>query len=398
MLTFIDVDLDLGLSTATQADQVQLCDLMGDDWSSNPFNAFHDLMADSNFVDMGLEAQNNCPPLDLNIPPYPKYTDKMDNLLRLTGPPDQYLSPSHYDAMSNPPFSLPTASVSSPARMSVTLQTPRLPIWNGNPDQGHQLSVTQCIRQLSELSMSLFEHSTTIPPLSIHDPVPENEDQQETMNNRAKNYSYYSVDETFRVTQELINIYPSFLELFARRKISRSPSADSPPLGGADQIVDYLGPVAPPLSNPLHLDHSAILLILSCHLRVIDIYDQLFKHMKVCIDLKGVVSTQDQACFTAPQLRIGNFVPPMATAVPMQMLLLLHFATSLCDFAVQLDGHIRDPENGCTSAGSSRSNQSEDEVKALSLVSAQKVKERATGMLQHLSFLRGLLLREGHLT
>lgn len=392
---FIDVDLDLDLNTATQADSMPLCGFMGNDWSYNSFDAFPDLMGDPNFMDIVLAAQDDLPSLDVNFSHIPKYPDKM------TDPPNEYVTRSMLDTHFTRSLSPLETSIPLPSLRTVAQQTPKLPVGSGNSDNTHRLSVNECIRRLSELSISLFEYSTTIPPLAIHDPVPQTDDYQATMDSRAKDYSNYTADETFRVTQELIDIYPLFIELFTRRKVFHSSKSSHVPMSPqqpveSEQGVEYLGPVAPPLSNPLHLDHSAILLVLSCHLRLIDIYEQLFKHMKVCIDLKGVGHTQQQGTFTAPRLRIGNYVPPMTTAVTMQMLLLVHFATSLCDFAVALDGHIRKPEDGGTSAGNSPSDQSHHEVKALTLVSAERVKERATGMLQHLHSLRGMMLRDGH--
>ena len=157
-----------------------------------------------------------------------------------------------------------------------------------------------------------------------------------------------------------------------------------------------LGPISPSLSDPLALDHSSILLLISCHLRLIEIYGELFKHMKVCIDQKGVARTPQQTSFTAPTLRIGDYVPPVATSVPMQMLLLLHFATSLCDNAVELEALIREPQGGNESAGSSPNGSNGDGLAALSLASAEKVKDHAFGMLNHLSSLRTMMLRDGH--
>ena len=401
-LTFIVLNLDLDLSKATPPDPLQLSDFTGNEWSCNAFNGFPDLMADPNFMDMDLAGQDDFSSLDVNSSPFPKYADKMDNLLGISGPPNQYFRRFPYDTPSSQSLSSLDASVSPPSLMAAAEQTPQLSVRNGNPDNSHQLSVNKCIRQLSKLSISLFEHSNTIPPLTIHEPIPENEDQQETMNSRAKKYANYSVDETFRVTQELIDIYPSFLELFTKRQVSHSSKSSNvqrtlnSPVD-AEQRFEHFGPVAQPLLNSVNLDHSSILLILSCHLRVIDIYEQLFKHMNACIELRGLTSAQDEPTFMAPQLRIGSYVPPIAAAVPMQMLLLIHFATSLCDFAVELDGNIREPETGCPGAGNSQDGHSRDEAKALSLVSAQKVKERATGMLQHLGSVRGLMLREGHL-
>ena len=281
----------------------------------------------------------------------------------------------------------------SSSQLVLALQTPQLPVWNGCIEpNSQQRSLTQCIRQLSELSMSLFEHSKTIPPQSIHEPVPENEVYQETMNFRSQTYASYSTDETFRLTQELIDIYPSFIDLFTKRKVSHPQARGHT----TEEALERLGPIAPSLSNPLHLDHASILLLLSCHLRLVDIYDELFKHSHVCIKQRGVPGTAAQAQFQMPQLRIGNYVPRSTTAVTMQMLMLFHFATSLSNYAIELDGHIQESEDGYATSESSRSDQGEDGVKALSLVSSKKVKERATAMLQQLAFLREVMLRDGH--
>jgi hypothetical protein len=221
------------------------------------------------------------------------------------------------------------------------------------------------------------------------------------MNARAQDYTNYKVDDTFRLTQELVDVYPSFMDIFTRRKISPASYSNHTaktldPEILLDQSTEPLGPIAPSMSNPLELDHSSILLLISCHLRLIEIYGELFKHMKVCIDQKGVICTSQQASFTAPTLRIGDYVPPATTSTPMQMLLLLHFATSLCDNAVELESHIREPQDWIKSPGSSRNGSTRDGLAALSLASAEKVKDGAMGMLQHLSSLRSMMLRDGH--
>lgn len=194
------------------------------------------------------------------------------------------------------------------------------------------------------------------------------------------------------------------MEMFTRRKVPWSLEASNTqtPSGSTStedgRRGEPLGPMSPSLSNPLHLDHSSILLILSCHLRLMDIYDQLFLHMKVCLKQrgsKGMEYNPKQAYFQAPKLTIGKFVPPPETAVPMQILLLVHFVTTLSDYATELEGHIRQPENGIASSRSFENDRSGNGVAALSLASAQKVKERATGMVQDLGFLRSSMQSEG---
>ena len=372
---------------------------MGSDWCSDPLPAFHDLLHDSTFGDMNFENQSEYSPLEFDLPSFPNFRgpdNKMNNPLQFRSPPptiDRSLDCSPFRR----PFSpLPDPNL-SPLHLAVTLQNSQLPVWAGDVRKNQQ-SIGQCIRRLSDLSVRLYEHGATIPPQSIHNTIPENESYVDVMNARAKVYANYKVDDTLQLTQELIDVYPSFINIFARRKISQaSHSSRTPTNFEPEKVCDQSGaslrPIAPSLSNPLALDHSSILLILSCHLRLIDIYDELFKHMQFCIDQKGAICASQQS-FSAPQLRIGNYVPPMTTSAPMQMFLLLHFATSLCDHAVELEECIREPGDRMESSLRSPNGRNADGMTALSLASAEKVKDRATGMLQHLSSLRTLMLRE----
>lgn len=373
---------------------------MGSEWCSSPLPAFHDLSHDSTFGDMNFENQSEYSPLEFDLQSFPNFRDpgdKMNSLLQLRSPPptiDRSIDGSPF----RQPFSpLPDTNL-SPPHLAVTLQTSQLPVWAVDVRR-HQQSISQCIRQLSDLSVRLYEHSATIPPQSIHDAIPENESYADVMNARAKDYAYYKVDDTFQLTQELIDIYPSFINIFTRRKISQaSHSSHTPTNFVPEKLYDQSGaslrPIAPSFSNPLALDHSSILLVLSCHLRLIEIYDELFKHMQVCIDQKGPICASQQS-FNAPQLRIGNYVPPLTTSTQMQVLLLLHFATSLCDHAVELEKRIQEPGDGIESSPRSPNGRNVDGMTALSLASAEKVKDRAAGMLQRLSSLRTLMLREG---
>ncbi|KAG0647640.1 Isoflavipucine cluster transcription factor [Hyphodiscus hymeniophilus] len=387
-----NIDLGDAFGSAISNQDEESIDI-GANWSYNSYDTFRPMVADPSFVDMGLVGQDELPQLDFTLPALPKYADKMDNVLQLCNPPFDLQSRGLLCSHKLNPVE-PT--LPSPSQPLLAVQTPKIPSWNGHSkEQPQQRSATHCIRQLSELSVSLFEHSNTIPPQSIHDPIPENEVYEEAMSLRAQDYAYYTADETFRVTQELIDIYPSFIELFARRNVSLPEESEAQTSPTGDQRVDRLGPIIPNFSNPERLDHASILLILSCHLRLLDIYDELFKHMEVCIEQRGIVCNPRQATFSAPQLKIGNFTPPVTAAVSMQILMLVHFATSLCDYAVELDRQVQDSENGCANGEILPSDQGGDGARLLSVVSSRQVKERASAMLQHLSSLRALMLREG---
>jgi hypothetical protein len=253
-------------------------------------------------------------------------------------------------------------------------------------------SIGECIKKLSMLSSDLFEHSQTIPPLSIHDPDSVN--QVKSLHPGVDDYSQYVVEETFRLTQTLIDIYPNFLSIFLNRTSTSTPSFGcttdtSPGSSTSSTTPEDTTPTCPSkTSRSKPLDHSSIILLSSCHMRVIDIYDELFKHMGVCIRQRGVALTRRQAQLKAPTLAIGSYIPPLSSAVPMQMLLLVQFASQLSSYASDLVLELE----GEFSVGTAPH---EKTTMALTRAAAANVKERACSMAQELSRMRGALLNAG---
>jgi hypothetical protein len=263
-------------------------------------------------------------------------------------------------------------------------------------------SESSCIRKLSQLSIDLFDHSHTIPPLSMYDSSSDNaqDDSIYFEPQTCQDYSGYRVDETFRLTQNLVDIYPTFLSAFLPHPMSQSSNASS--TWSPDRMSNtYFGTAqhsttdSSKASTLQALDHSSILLILSCHLRLISIYEALFTHMQLCFDQEGHVRTPQQEPFNVPQLKIGDFTPPPSAAIPMQMLLLVQFATRLSNYAVDLASEIGEPEQGTPQSESSNGNSS-NETLALTRAAAENVKSRASRMSQELSTMRIMMLQSGH--
>lgn len=242
--------------------------------------------------------------------------------------------------------------------------------WGYPPQLVDSDASSQCVRKLSQLSIDLYEHWKTIPPQTIHDPLsPENQAKWISL----AGCKDFSLEDTFHHTQTMIEIYPSFLSMFSSQRTEKTREL---------------------------IDHSSVLLILSCHLRLITVYEELFKHMQVCINLKGGPKTLQQAMLNGPQLKIGTYVPPPSSAVPMQMLLFMQFATQLFDFAADLASQIKEPgiatpSLGSSSSASSSSGSPEDPTLALTKSAAENVKGRALSMSQQFSTLRAELLSAG---
>ena len=263
-------------------------------------------------------------------------------------------------------------------------------------------SESDCIRKLSQLSTDLYEHSNTIPPMTIYDPPPADmgDDGVYQGTQGCQDYSKYHVDETLRLTQNLIDVYPAFLNAFLPHLTSQSSNASSTWSSNTNLETAQHPSASSTTSSYKHaiqsLDHSAILLILSCHLRLISIYEALFQHMKICFDERGVVKPPQQATLSVPQLKIGDFTPPPSAAIPMQMLLLVQFASRLFNYAADLASEVREPEQGTPESDSSNGGSSDDTL-ALTRAAAENVKARAGNMSQELGAMRILMLQTGHL-
>ena len=117
--------------------------------------------------------------------------------------------------------------------------------------------------------------------------------------------------------------------------------------------------------------------------------------MQLCFEQGGIARTPQQATLNIPQLKIGDFAPPPSAAVPMQMLLLVQFATRLSNYAADLAEEIREPEEESPQSESSNESSS-NETLALTRAAAENVKSRANNMSQELSTMRVLMLQSGH--
>jgi hypothetical protein len=263
-------------------------------------------------------------------------------------------------------------------------------------------SESNCVRKLSQLSIDLFEHSNTVPPLSIYDSPPRNV-EEDSVYLGPQDYSKYHPDETFRLTQSLVDIYPTFLNAFLPHSTSQSSNASS--TWSSDSMSNtYFETAQHPIASSTSssrsstiqtLDHPSILLILTCHLRLIDIYETLFKHMHACFEQGGIARTPQQATLKAASLKIGSFEPPPSAAIPMQMLLMVQFASQLFNYAADLALEIGESEGGTPSSGSSNGTSSDDTL-ALTRAAAENVKSRASKMSQELGVMRALMLQSGH--
>ncbi|KAK3331808.1 hypothetical protein B0T19DRAFT_472826 [Cercophora scortea] len=149
---------------------------------------------------------------------------------------------------------------------------------------------TQCIRQLAELNVKLYEHAEILPAVTM-DP----NGQLPTSDGRL-----FPIDETFTITQAFID------------------------------VVDRLYPRVGRVSHFVP-DHATVLLLLSCANRVFDIYQIIIGHMKACIAHRVTPVTADGRAISLPKIRIGRYAPPSPAAITMHMLMVILMASNLFD-------------------------------------------------------------------
>jgi hypothetical protein len=352
------------------------------EWMSNPLPAFQNL-PDSTFDDLNLAGQAPFLSMDYSGIQARKEAN-MSRTIKNTSNLADCLPPHRSD--------LDSFGYSTKWGQSFELLGPQ--------------SESDCIRKLSQLSTDLYEHLNTVPPLTIYDPPPTvmGNDRVYQSTENYQDYSNYRVDETFRLTQSLVDIYPTFLNAFLPHPVSQSSNAGS--TWSSDRMSNThfettqnssASSTASSQARTMQtLDHSSILLILSCHLRLISIYEALFLHMKTCFNQGGLSMTPQQATLDVSPLKIGNFVPPPSAAIPMQFLLLVQFASRLFNYAADLASEIGEPEQGTPQSDSSNGNSTDDTL-ALTRASAENVKARASKMSQELGAMRALMLQSGHL-
>ncbi len=99
--------------------------------------------------------------------------------------------------------------------------------------------------------------------------------------------------------------------------------------------------------------------------------------------------TRRQASLKVPQLTIGTYCTPPSSAVPMQMLLLIQFASQLFNYAADLSSEIEGQRSG------HQGSPHEVTTLALTRAAAANVKDRAGYMAQELGTLRGMMLHAG---
>lgn len=256
----------------------------------------------------------------------------------------------------------------------------------------------QLVHQLSVLNIELYESAESMPPQSIHDHA--------TPESKLRDYSKYSLEHLLTLTQTLIDIYPRFMNAFFGRpfpsslRFSNTSNADTADGGTAFSFDESYSrnssaQDAPPDPHKPSPDLSSVLLLISCHLRLVGIWEQLLKHMRVCAHQRGVAVTAGQkaANVSPPRLQIGSFTPPQSAASPMYAVMFSQFAIQLLQYATDLGTEIQGYQNRESQLGNFDIGNS---TAALSLAAVHDVKIRSTEFRQEMGVLSESIMGSGY--
>lgn len=232
-------------------------------------------------------------------------------------------------------------------------------------------------RQLADFSTALAEHASTIPPMSIHDDThicqsctTDNTNESSALIGRTSRCiscygdGVFSIEDTFQLTETLVNLYPRFIadivqfegprqwwrmylptyaeqfpkaseeEIRAARNSDVSSSISNSPVGNSPSPQDSTASRKAVPRPPL--DHASIYLLLSCHNRLIDIWETVFSHLKVRTDkdfAAGRTADIDGRC---AQIKIGSYAPSAASAASLYMTLIMELSERLLEQSKKL--------------------------------------------------------------
>ncbi|KAF4494490.1 Transcription factor ACEII [Fusarium agapanthi] len=181
------------------------------------------------------------------------------------------------------------------------------------------------------------------------------------------------LEDLLRRSQKLLHLYPEVL----KRLEPEDSSCDAPDCIHNAQKEFSLSKSGVPI------DQSLIHLIMACHLRLLDIFDMITNHGRMCAHAVPLLPREQEPKFDMPEIKIGSFVTPKISAASMMIAMVIELQHSLSSRTEQLEVAV--------------SLAVENESKAAKFMSLQceSLKERASDTLEGLCSLRDNLMKLG---
>jgi hypothetical protein len=209
-----------------------------------------------------------------------------------------------------------------------------------------------CAHQLSALALDI-DHTYRLvqPGPGIH--ISKDEPLVDGPTQWAVRYSQRQcLEQLFTWSQRLVDLYPAGLDTAFKQQVDTQQCCvpncvhhDRLPEG----LEDEIGGLVRSAHEPKLLDPFVLNLLLTCHSRVMDVFDQLLLHVTTCAKLSFTTPEFQETQLHIPVLKVGDFIASPEASSSMQAALLIHMASILLDRAKQLLEKINDAFKGDSS-------------------------------------------------
>lgn len=218
-------------------------------------------------------------------------------------------------------------------------------------------SPTSAIRELANINVALYDCSAKL-PFMPKDVVPPTTSGQF----HSRKTAIFAIDKIFRLTNELINVMKRLSVIDWDTTSAPHSSVDLRQLASQQEgpLVAFTQPQQHQLtidnagSGPLpsrsfsHVDEATMFMIISCHRRLMDIYECVFEMMRGCIEHSLTPNMEKHSIIILPQLQVGSHThtPPQVQVganMPvspgtslMYMLMITMVSSQLCENLVEV--------------------------------------------------------------
>ncbi|KAF4966491.1 hypothetical protein FSARC_5832 [Fusarium sarcochroum] len=133
------------------------------------------------------------------------------------------------------------------------------------------------------------------------------------------------LEELLQLSQKLLRLYPSVL----KRLEPEDNTCNAPDCIHNSQQFLRTGP-------GLSIDQPLIHLLLACHLRLLELFENIVNHGRMCAHAIPLMPKDHEPTFDIPEIRIGSFVAPKVSAASMMIAMIIELQSSLNMRAQQL--------------------------------------------------------------
>lgn len=206
---------------------------------------------------------------------------------------------------------------------------------------------TTCIQDLSTLALHIDGVFRQLPPdPSLH--MPKDGVTPEVLALWSARYPQRQcLEQLFGSAQRLLDVYPNTMDiLFHKPVVEECQDANcihqrtSPAEHSCG--LPILAHLADNVHKPILFDTFILNLLLTCHMRIVDVLDSILIQVTTCAKITHAAPNMREAQLHIPELKIGDFVASPESSSSMQVVLLVHMASVLSDRVKQLNTKIVD--------------------------------------------------------